>query len=444
MQDKPSHQESNTNKDAARLASEGSSRPLAQRPISTSKGTPSSNTVPSNCNNNHNTKILRTGIDSLYLSYHGELKPESEIKLTELKKLAQSNDDSNKALAQYPINSHTFKVKDKGRKPFAFVLSDNWYGISVSKSGASHTPLAYVQVSSELLTVEGVDIAVSNLTNIIKSFDPSSAYPSVSRADLCVDFVTDYPLNEITESNWITRAMEMSRYVDQRQFSGWSIGGRKKLSARLYNKTLEMKKKPRPYLEELWKKNCWDGEQTVWRLEFEFRRESLREVSIVTIQNLLERLTSLWQYATQTWLRLAVINPNDSTQSRWNTEGIWGILQSVVWSGELEVLRTPVLKGRLPSDRSLFINGLSGYTSYMAREGIVNPSDGAHAFFQAARKYHDIREEHTGLSFDDYVEQKIALKVRSYFNGLNQPTESDTHPADKAAADAYREQSNGK
>ena len=86
----------------------------------------------------------------------------------------------------------------------------------------------------------------------------------------------------------------------------------------------------------------------------------------------------------------------------------------------------------------------------MAREGITNPADGAYAFFQAARDYHDNREHYTGMTFDDYVEQKIALKVKNYNSGINRPvgaiddpTDNTPHPADKALADTYKKQSDG-
>lgn len=55
------------------------------------KGTPPSNTVPYNSNNDNNDyfKLLRFGVDSLYLSYQGDLFPEVQERLTKLKQLAQ-------------------------------------------------------------------------------------------------------------------------------------------------------------------------------------------------------------------------------------------------------------------------------------------------------------------------------------------------------------------
>ena len=48
-----------------------------------------SNTVSNNCNGEY-FKALRWGVDSLYLSYPGELMPEVNERLTALKLMAQS------------------------------------------------------------------------------------------------------------------------------------------------------------------------------------------------------------------------------------------------------------------------------------------------------------------------------------------------------------------
>src|SRR5690606_1413668 len=73
------------------------------------KGAPPSNTAPDNCNPEY-FQPLRWGIDSLYLSYPGQLLESTEDKLKELKLLAQCRDDL-AALAQYPIQEHCFEVK---------------------------------------------------------------------------------------------------------------------------------------------------------------------------------------------------------------------------------------------------------------------------------------------------------------------------------------------
>ena len=108
----------------------------------------------------------------------------------------------------------------------------------------------------------------------------------------------------------------------------------------------------------------WQLEQHVecWRLEFEFRRDSIKQLApSSSYEDLKLNLAGLWNYATQAWLRLAIPNPNDKTQSRWPTAPLWKILQNVEWKGKSEYKRIPVEKGRPPSDRTLFVNGLSGF-----------------------------------------------------------------------------------
>ena len=163
-----------------------------------SQGTQSSNTVPSNCINTSQTKILRVGIDSLYLSYQGELFEDKSIRLNQLKKLAQSNQETDVPLAQDNIKGHLFEVKDRGRHPFAFILNDNHYRIEIAKLGAKRTPLAHAQISSELLTCQGAPLAVEVLTDIVSTLGIVTSSANVSRADLFVDFLTDYPLSSIT------------------------------------------------------------------------------------------------------------------------------------------------------------------------------------------------------------------------------------------------------
>ena len=64
-------------------------------------GAPPSNTAPVNSLKGGSVKILRTGIDSLYLSYPGTLAAESTVALEALKELAQSMIRLGSLLAQY-------------------------------------------------------------------------------------------------------------------------------------------------------------------------------------------------------------------------------------------------------------------------------------------------------------------------------------------------------
>ena len=117
-----------------------------------SQGTPPCNTVPLKYNP-EKSKLLRFGVDSLYLSYPGVMSEDWDKKLAKLKELAQMEDDLSQSIAQVTICDHLFEVRDKGAGRFSFVLVDNAYRIQASNSRSKSLPLAYVQISSEYLKI---------------------------------------------------------------------------------------------------------------------------------------------------------------------------------------------------------------------------------------------------------------------------------------------------
>lgn len=86
---------------------------------------PPSNTASYNCNPEY-FQPLRWGVDSLYLTYPGQVQPDIDLRLKALKKIAQSPEDHEQAQAQYLIGEHIFEVKDKVPKGClgAFCLGD--------------------------------------------------------------------------------------------------------------------------------------------------------------------------------------------------------------------------------------------------------------------------------------------------------------------------------
>lgn len=435
---------SNTNKPTSGI--DGLSGP-AQRDRSalesTSLGTKSSNTVPSTSINQLPTHVLRAAIDSLYLTFRGELRESSSVRLRELKRLAQSNLQSESALAQYEIRGHKFEVKGNGRNPYAFILVDANYRIEIAKIDASLVPMAYCKISSELLTTVGSDRAVSELHNIIGHLGRVDGHPSVSRADLCVDFTTGVPLDAIEEGEFVSKARSNDRHVVKRQFSGFSFGVGSPFSARLYDKTLQMavKNHPRSDLEWLWSAAGWSGHETIWRLEFQLRREALRGFCVVTYKDLIEHLFGLWQYSTFDWLRHTIPSPSDHTQSRWATSPLWQALQEANWdnASQQKLTRVDVERGRVPSDRYLFINGLSPLTSFCAREGLNHAEEASAIFLKAARNYHDERSDESGMNFDNYFRHKIENKRKAYNSAMNSPLGKKLHPADVVVTENLRE-----
>lgn len=375
---------------------------------SSDTGAPPSNTAPYD---DINVKILRTGIDSIYYSYAGTMRDIVEVQLSDLKTKAQSLSDEDRADANILLADHPFSVSPKGRGRFPYAIKDNWYHLSLSGANNKKLPLAYVQVGSELLTRAGLDRATGTLNLLMEMISGEIKEPSVSRVDLCVDFVLNDDLGRIPSDHFVFLADAMNLHHCMGELTGYQFGKRGRVNARLYDKTLEIKQQShKDYLYPIWEEQGWDGKSKVWRLEFELRKDFLKDYGINDRNDLVDHLESLWQYCTTTWLQVKRPNPNDSRKDRWPLYPWWADIQDVCFedSGKEQIYRVP--KNTSPSDQYLFVNGLGAITTFMAINSIHSVNEGIREYFEAARQYHSGRTRNHKHAFEIYVLDKVHVK----------------------------------
>ena len=405
-----------------------------------------SNTAPPSCNSNQINppiKVLRFGLDSLYLSFPGRLYPETEQILLEKQSLARSRSVAEEALAYVPVGEYLFEVSAKTGGIYKFVLQNDAYRIQLSSTDTSQLPLAYVQVKSSWLTLKGPSDVLADLTELIRNFGEISGEEGISRADQYVDFVCTETLESLSHSAFVSRAELVQSFSLGRKGSGYTVGQGGVLSARLYDKTIELEKSKKDYLKPIWIEAGWNPGETVWRLEFQWRREPLVEHKIGNLLSLLERLGPLWRYATTQWLKLTIPSTTDSTQTRWPMHPVWAALSSIDWPESLPGVSVPVRSTRSPDRKYLFVNGLAPLTSFMAIRNIDDPELAFTEFFAEAKEYHDSRIEVEGIDFAGYCREKAALKARKY----NLPFDGNRHPGhpkhDNTKAVQYRKATRG-
>jgi hypothetical protein len=91
--------------------------------------------------------------------------------------------------------------------------------------------------------------------------------------------------------------------------------GRGDLAARLYDKTLEIQHSGKPWFRQVWARSpAYDPSAPVWRLEFQVKREALRDMrakpvdgepfAIDTWSDGLAHARALWRYLSSRWLAL--------------------------------------------------------------------------------------------------------------------------------------------
>jgi hypothetical protein len=421
--------------------------------IGAEQGASPSNTAPNNSNGETNKEdqpffqALRWGVDSLYVSYKGQLTLETQILLKRLKDLAQSQRPSDAAVAQLQLGDHVFEVKDRGTGLFAFILEDNAFRIQIAKSGSKSLPMAYVKISSQYLTARTPWEIVEELDELLASVSVYLDEPKVSRIDLFVDFVSSVDMESWDRTAWVTRANSVNAYSVGGAFSGWTVGLGGAIAARLYDKVLEVvTQSKKDYLFPLWQKAGWDGDRRVWRLEFQFKQEVISQLGIRGFDAVMDSLGGIWGYATIEWLRLTQPNWADATRSRWPIHPLWTLLASIDWEEEGGPLSRTFPVSRQPGTDWLMTHGLSVLTSFMATQRMYDLDQGLVAFREQLITYHDEKAFLFGQSLSSYIWDKVALKVRQYNAGLNADQLSDEQKQDKglnAAADAYRKASDG-
>jgi hypothetical protein len=294
------------------------------------------------------------------------------------------------------------------------VLEDNWFSIQLSNASAGIMPLALVQIRSEYLTAVGPLEAVAILTRLVDEIGQVTGSPKISRIDLFADFCTDHALAAVPGSNWVKRSKKRSIHEESDQVTGISFGSGNEVSARLYDKTLEIQKSGKDYMRLLWALEGWDAVSQIRRMEFQIRREGLPLEMLGPAAEVFGCCGKLWEYLCGDWLRLAIPSASDDTRSRWPTHPLWEDL-SRIWAIDPEAPSlTRVPKSRCPTDDQLFRNGISGLSSFMAREGITDLGEGMGEFLHALDRYHDNPMRQFPESLQSYIRRKTKAKARRY------------------------------
>lgn len=402
--------------------------------------------VPSNTATNNSNSIgfegvcLRYGIDSLYLSYQGDLFDHVDRELSHLKKLAQSDNPSQHAKAQLKLGEHLFEVKDKGTSMFAYILEDNAFRIQLSRPKKS-VPMAYVKVSSEYLCHKLPRDVEKVIKGILDQLGNVQSFANVSRIDMYVDFATHQPMDAWGREAWVTRAASIVSYAENGRFTGWGIGIGSSIGCRLYDKLYEITKSNKGYLVPLWESSGWLGDMPVHRLEFELKRELLQQLGLYQLNDVLDNLNGLWSYGTTEWLKLTIPNANDETRSRWPIHPMWQWLSSIDWETSGGALTRTFSNQRIPEESRVLHRALSCVTTWMALKGITDYELAIHPFYEALNTYINNYGCNVGLGFDGVIHEQVAKKAR-VFNTIDVNAEIYAAYVDEEVA-AYRKQSDG-
>ncbi len=242
-----------------------------------------------------------------------------------------------------------------GKGQWSWLLTSHLIDLSVSR-GKLNGIIAQVRVSSRFLWHEAsTGDAVSKVHALLMDIFGQDIYVQVSSVDLCADITGWHPGVIDWQERFLSRATGDNAYPGDgfidgpdkpirrwKQLTGLIFGSYSgRLACKIYDKTLEIKQKSpeKQWFYPLWEQYGWDGKADVWRVEFHFTREFLRDLHIDNAYEMLDRFSEMWTYAVgrigggedglpDGWLRLVVPNEDDYTRSRWPVDASWEVIQS--------------------------------------------------------------------------------------------------------------------
>lgn len=168
-----------------------------------------------------------------------------------------------------------------------------------------YRPNVFASIRSELLHGSGVGKAVDRLTRLIEFYGGTIHGWKVSRADVFTDILVDEKLwTREMQDLLVTRARYISSHTSGTRFTGFSIG-KGKISARIYDKLQEIIDKSKKFwMYKVWNLHAVPEGSRIIRVEFQLRREKLKDLDIDSVSDLKIKAANLWGYCTQDWLTM--------------------------------------------------------------------------------------------------------------------------------------------
>lgn len=237
-------------------------------------------------------------------NYKKEFKPI----IQELKELREIGFNTGKEqLINY--GGINFTLKNRGMRFYPFRLESEDFVIGLAEKPLNTNSEVFVKLKAGILWSYGYKEAYVRFKEWFSIFPGEIIGSRTSRLDICLD-IDEIEFDQSDIDKIIARAKSKTNYHPGSmhkfgsEFSGFSIGKGNPIMARIYNKTLENKGKGKTWFETVWTKNGWDGQKTIWRIEFQLRRKALKELGIEKVENIKENEDRLWNYLTSKWLKI--------------------------------------------------------------------------------------------------------------------------------------------
>jgi len=252
--------------------------------------------------------ILASGIDSVNLAVTVSWeRTEMFTYFDALKNKAREINNSFSGIVTDTVDSNIwpFDMKPHGTDGYAWLLIGNDYSMKIGNWTEPRTrPSIMVEIRSETLWRLGTVPAILRAVGVIESMGTIIKEIKLSRVDLCCDVMMPRELWSLELIHHAaTRATDIAPYFKHRKLTGIRIG-KGNISARLYDKPLEISQQSKKYwMYDIWEINKTPEGMIIIRIEFQLRRQFLKEVGMNALEDLFTKDADAWRYCTEKWLK---------------------------------------------------------------------------------------------------------------------------------------------
>ena len=268
-------------------------------------------------------KRVVCGLDTLKLSLWVDWEGSALLeRLHAVKSAAQDQD-----VPSLPVDlaGYEFNVMRAGTMHFAYRLVRGDLRILINRRKATGPmPTCRVEIGSVSCWSPGYREIYAQVRKVIELYGGVVVKERVSEVHLCADTVGEsiHDLPVANQDYWVSRAYTFSTHYSRRALTGVTIG-KGDLSLRVYDKILEIQNQShkQEIFLQVWRLDSLDS-CPVTRTEFHVRRPILREFEpkINTFDDLLNSLSSVWEYCTREWARLCSGEVDRKNKNQWHSK----------------------------------------------------------------------------------------------------------------------------
>lgn len=324
--------------------------------------------------------LLSQGLDRLKIGYYVEFGSQFLFDLLGDAKLQAQESKQVVPIKLGPDENYYYNVHDRGRQGgYAFWISRADVNIFIStRTDYLRTPNVFIDIGSASCWSPGYNTVLQFIVRMLRIYSGKIIRNSISEVHLCSDFI-GLDVSELGIEHfdrWITRARKLNTYYDRTKLTGVTLDqneddpqsaietgivlGKGDIALRIYDKICEIQKNnsKQSLFASVWGREEFD-EDPVTRVEFQLRKNVIRQFRIKTLEQLFDNLDGLWQYCTTEWARFCE-EPYDREnrhQDRAQIDPWWKIVQELNWGKETIIIRKKPLPQK---DKNQLIDQMIG------------------------------------------------------------------------------------